>query len=88
MSEARQPSAIVSLGAALSATLIVLFVACAAAGWVLPNSRGPHAWLGIFTDAPFTAGGFLTGMFWNVVAAWLAAVVFAPVYNLVGKRPA
>jgi hypothetical protein len=85
MSETRQFSSIIPLGAALSASLVTLFFACAAVGWALPNSRGPHAWLALFTDAPFTAAGFLTGLVWNVVAAWLAAAVFVPVYNLAGK---
>lgn len=86
MNENRSVFTVVPLGAALSASLIVLFIVCAAVAWIFPTGRGLHAWLGLFTERPFTLIGFLEGLWWNVVAAWLTAAVFVPVYGLVGSR--
>jgi hypothetical protein len=76
------PVHIVSLGWGLTATLLVLFVLCFLAALLFPNVSLAHSWLDLFSTRPVGSGAQLAeGVMWNVVFAWIAAVVFGVVYN-------
>jgi hypothetical protein len=70
------------LGWGLTATFVVLFVLCFLAALVFPNASLTHNWLGLFSTAPVgSAGQLIQGIIWNVLFAWIAAIVFGVVYN-------
>jgi hypothetical protein len=78
-----------AVGVGLTATLVVIYVACALVALLLPGLRASHAWLGLFTAAPpLSAAGLVEGVLSNVAFAWLAAAVFVPVFNAVSRRRA
>ena len=80
------PVSTFALGWALSATFVVLFVLCAVAVFAFPQTRFSHAWLDLFTQAPVTSmRAWLEGLLWSVVLGWIAAVVFAPIYNRLNR---
>jgi hypothetical protein len=71
-----------ALGWALSATLVLLFVLCAAAALVFPGLQLAHAWLGLFsTAAPGSLRNLVDGVVWSIVFGWISAVSMAVVYN-------
>ncbi len=67
---------------AMTATFVVLFVLCFLVALVFPNASLTHNWLGLFSTAPVgSAGQLIQGIIWNVLFAWIAAIVFGVVYN-------
>jgi len=76
------PVHVVSLGWGLTATFVVLFVICFLAALLFPDVPFAHDWLGLFSTAPMgSAWQLVEGIIWNVVFAWITAVVFGLVYN-------
>jgi hypothetical protein len=81
------PVYIVPLGWGLTVTFVVLFVICFLAALLFPNAALAHNWLGLFSTKPMGSPGQLVeGMIWNVVFAWIAAVVFGLVYNWLAPK--
>ncbi len=75
-----------ALGWALSATLVLLFVLCAAAALVFPGVQLAHAWLGLFsTTAPGSLRNLVDGVVWSFVLGWVSAVSMALVYNRMAR---
>lgn len=73
---------IVALGWGLTATLVALFVVCALAAMLFPTLSFSHNWLGLFSTAPAgSLANLIEGIIWNVVFAWVSAVIFGLVYN-------
>ncbi len=77
-----------ALGWALSATLVLLVVLCAAAALAFPGVQLAHAWLGLFsTAAPGSLRNFVDGVVWSIVFGWISAVSMALVYNRMARSP-
>mgnify|MGYP001035655423 FL=1 len=85
---AERPSGVgvLPLGIALAVTLLAGYGACwlvAASPFAAPFT---HAWLQLFSAEP--AGSteqLIEGSIFSAVAAWFAALIFAPVYNLIAR---
>ena len=70
------------LGWRLTVTFVLLFVLCFLAALLFPTASLAHNWLGLFSTARMGSVGRLAeGVIWNVVFAWIAAVVVGSVYN-------
>jgi hypothetical protein len=81
------PVQIMPLGWGLTVTFVVLFVLCFLAALLFPNASLAHSWLGLFsTRETGSAGQLVEGVVWNVVFAWIAAVIFGPVYNWLAQK--
>ena len=82
------PVYIVPLGWGLTATFVVLFVLCFLAALLFPDNPSlAHNWLGLFSTKPMgSAGQLIEGVIWNVVFAWIAAVIFGLVYNWLAPK--
>ena len=84
---ANSPLDVVALGWRLSAALVVLFVICLAVAVVLPEWRGSHAWVGLFSLAPkTTVRVWIDGIVFSIVFGWVAGVVLGLVYNRLIRR--
>lgn len=82
------PVQVVPLGWGLTATFVVLFVLCFLAALAFPNVSLAHSWLGLFSTRELGSFGQLVeGVIWNVVFAWIAAVIFGPIYNWLAQKP-
>jgi hypothetical protein len=76
------PVFIVPLGWGLTATFVILFILCFLAALLFPTVSLAHNWLGLFSTAPTgSVTQLVEGLIWNVVFAWIAAVIFGVVYN-------
>ena len=76
------PVHVVSLGWALTATFVLLYVLCWLAAILFPDLNLTHAWLGLYSTAPAgSVRGLVEGIIWNVVFAWIAAITFGVTYN-------
>jgi hypothetical protein len=81
------PVQIMPLGWGLTATFVVLLVLCFLAALLFPNASLAHNWLGLFSTREMgSAGQLVEGVVWNVVFAWIAAVIFGPVYNWLAPK--
>lgn len=81
------PVHIVPLGWGLTATFVVLFVLCFVAALLFPNAELTHNWLSLYSTRPMgSAGQLIEGVIWNVVFAWIAAVIFGLVYNRLAPK--
>jgi hypothetical protein len=81
------PVYIVPLGWGLSATFVVLFVLCFLAALLFPSAELTHNWLSLYSTRPMgSAGQLIEGVIWNVVFAWIAAVIFGLVYNWLAPK--
>jgi hypothetical protein len=78
---------LVATGWALTSTLVGLFVICYLLSFVWPTSGLAHGWVSLFAMSPDSPGRTLVeGILGNAVAAWIAAVLFVPVYNwMIGR---
>jgi hypothetical protein len=77
---------VLPLGAGLTVTLVVGYLICWAAEAASASPRFSHAWLGIFSTAPAgSAQQLIDGVLWSLIASWVAALLFAPVYNLTSR---
>lgn len=73
-----------AFGWALAVTLVMMFLICVAVALLYPALDFSHAWIGLFTTAPAgSVRSFLEGIGWSIVFAWVAALIFSPVYNCV-----
>lgn len=85
--EWKEPVHIVPLGWGLTATFVVLFVLCFLAALLFPNASLAHNWLSLYSTKPIgSAGQLVEGVVWNVVFAWIAAVIFGLVYNRLAPK--
>ena len=85
--EWNEPVRIVPLGWGLTATFVVLFVICFVAALLFPNAELTHNWLSLYSTRPMgSAGQLIEGVIWNVVFAWIAAVIFGLVYNWLAPK--
>jgi hypothetical protein len=74
-------------GAALSGTLVVLVIICAAAAAIFPDWQLAHGWLSLFSaSAPGSLRNFIEGIVYSVLFGWIAAAVFVPTYNFMVGR--
>jgi hypothetical protein len=81
------PVHIVPLGWGLTATFVVLFVLCFLAALLFPNAELTHSWLSLYSTRPMgSVGQLIEGVIWNVVFAWIAAVIFGLVYNSLAPK--
>jgi len=81
-SNIQAPLSIKTVGAALSATLVALYVACWLSVIFLPMLPLSHTWLSLFTAAwPMSIAGLAQGVLMNVVIAWIAGAVYVSTYN-------
>jgi hypothetical protein len=72
---------------ALSAALVVLFVACAIVAVVVPDLRFAHAWISLFTTAAVDSPqAWLEGLFFSLALGIVAGSIFAAVHNSVAAR--
>jgi hypothetical protein len=77
---------VLPLGIALAVTLLAAYAAC----WLVAASpyaaQFAHAWLQLFSAEPEgSIAQLIEGSIFSAVAAWFAALIFAPVYNLVSR---
>lgn len=73
---------IVAFGWAVSAALVVLFVACLAVALALPQWPATHAWIRLFSVAPLTSlRVWVDGIVFSLAFGWIAASVLGVVYN-------
>ena len=81
------PMNLVATGWALTTALVGLFVICFALSFVWPAGGGSHAWIRLFASQPDNLlRTFVEGVLGSAVAAWLAALLFVPVYNRLAGR--
>ena len=84
------------VGSATALTAAVISVVCAAAVYLFPQGTVDfvNSWMHgmdltmLKSDKPWTLGGMVYGLFNITLAGFLAGVLFAACYNLVGKCPA
>ena len=81
------PVYIFPMGWGLTATFLVLFLLYFLGAVLFPGASFTHNWLGLFSTAPVgSARELIEGVIWNIVFAWIAAVVFGLVYNRLAPR--
>lgn len=81
------PVFIVPLAWGLTATFVILFILCFLAALLFPTASLAHNWLGLFSTAPVgSVAQLVEGVIWNVVFAWIAAIVFGVVYNRLARN--
>ena len=76
-----------ALGWALTSTLVGMFVICYLLSFVWPTSGLAHGWVTLFATQPDNfVRTFVEGIIGSAAAAWIAAVLFVPVYNrMIGR---
>lgn len=78
---------IVPLGWALSAALVGIFLVCALLALLLPGIAVSHQWVGLFTlHDPSVPIAWAEGVGGSIAFGWLAALIFAPVYNRIAGK--
>ncbi len=76
------PMNFLATGWALTTTLVGLFVLCYVAALVAPSLGLAHGWIGLFATQPNNlVRTFAEGVIGSAVAAWVATLLFVPVYN-------
>jgi len=69
-------------GVALSGTLVLLVIVCAAAAAILPGWQVAHNWLSLFSpNKPGSMSNFIEGIVYSIIFGWIIATVFVPAYN-------
>jgi hypothetical protein len=54
---------------------------------LFPTASLAHNWLGLFSTAPVgSVAQLVEGVIWNVVFAWIAAIIFGVVYNRLAPK--
>ncbi|MCG7392938.1 DUF5676 family membrane protein [Microvirga sp. ACRRW] len=78
---------LVATGWALTSALVGLFVICYLLSFVWPTSGLAHGWVSLLATQPDNfVRTFVEGVVGSTAAAWLAAVLFVPVYNrMIGR---
>jgi len=73
---------LVAAGWALAIALIVIFITCDVLRYLSPNFGVANGWVALFATHPeHFAATLIEGILASFAAAWLAAVLFVPVYN-------
>jgi len=76
------PMNFLATGWALTTTLVGLFVLCYLAALVAPSLGLAHGWVGLFATQPDNlVRTFAEGVIGSAAGAWVAAILFVPVYN-------
>lgn len=76
------PINLIAAGWGLTCALVGLFLICFVLSTVWPAGGGSHAWIKLFASEPDNIPRtFVEGVLGSAVAAWLAALLFVPVYN-------
>ncbi|PZO46850.1 MAG: hypothetical protein DCF16_18490 [Alphaproteobacteria bacterium] len=78
---------LLATGAGLTVTLLAAYIVCWLA-YTLSGGVGAfaHNWLNLFSAEPLgSVNQLLEGATYSAISAWFAALVFAPVYNLVAR---
>lgn len=82
-----EPIDLVATGWALTSALVGLFILCDILANVWPASALAPGWIRLFATEPDNiAHTFVEGVLGNAVVAWIAALLFVPVYNRVAGR--
>ena len=77
---------LVSMGTALTVTLVGLSASCAVAAVVWPDSLA-HGWLALFAFERETGlRGIVRGIIGSAASAWITAFFFVTVYNHLAAR--
>lgn len=81
------PMNLVAVGWAMTGTLVGLFVICYLLSLVWPTSGLAHGWIGLFATQPANpVRTVVEGIVGSAAAAWIATVLFVPVYNrMIGR---
>ncbi len=78
---------LVATGVALTGTLVGLFVLCDLTTLAWPTAGLAHGWVRLFASAPEDWGhSFAEGVLGSAAGAWVATVLFVPVYNRLARR--
>ena len=77
----------ISAGVALSATLVIAFVLCAAVQVILPGAQFSHMWLALFTAAPLGSfQAWFEGILASAVVGFISGWCFVHCYNWMINR--
>jgi uncharacterized membrane protein HdeD (DUF308 family) len=81
----RQELSVVALGCGISSALVVLYVLCWLAVFIVPGLA--HGWLALFSnEPPGSITSLIAGIVWSIILGWVAAWVLGSVYNTVLER--
>lgn len=81
------PMSLAATGWALTTTLVGLFVLCYLAALLSPSLGLAHGWIDLFATQPDNlARTFAEGVIGSAAAAWVAAILFVPIYNRLVRR--
>ncbi len=77
---------VIPAGAGLAVTLVAGYVACWLVAATPFASSFAHEWLNLFSALPVgSIDQLVEGVIFSAVAAWFAALIFVPVYNLTAR---
>ena len=77
---------VLPLGMALAVTLLAAYAACWLVTASLYAAPFAHAWLQLLSAEPEgSMAQLIEASIFSAVAAWFAALIFAPIYNLVSR---
>ena len=77
----------VAVGSALASTLVGLFVLCDLAASLWPTAGLAHGWVRLFASDPANvARTIIEGVLGSIAGAWVATLLFVPVYNRLVRR--
>lgn len=77
-----------ALGVALTATLIITFVTCDIAAYLLPNAHFPRCWVCLFTDAvPGSHKSMTDGVLVSGLLGFGFSTLLAGVYRCLERKP-
>lgn len=83
----RSPLNLVATGWAMTSALVGIFVICEVLAGIWPTALLSHSWISLFATEPDNiAKTSVEGVFGSAVAAWIAALLFVPVYNRMAER--
>lgn len=76
-----------TVAAALSITLLALFLFCVILRMVAPGLQVSHGWIAIFTTAPVTSmQAWVEGVLFSIFFGTVGGVTFALTYNYAQRR--
>lgn len=78
---------LLACGLALTTALVGLFLLCELVAVLWPSARLAHGWIGLFTADPSDVRRALVqGVVGSAAGAWVATVLFVPLYNRLSAR--